>query len=105
MDLKRKMILTIFLLITASCSLLFSFPILAASRGITIETRTSSGVVKEIQLYSGYHALVVGCGDYRGGWPRLPNPVKDVHEVASMLTNLVWSVEILENPYVKTLEN
>ncbi|MBW2248245.1 MAG: PEGA domain-containing protein [Deltaproteobacteria bacterium] len=64
----------------------------------------TSGTVKEIKLYSGYHALVVGCSDYRSGWPRLPNPVKDAKEVASMLKRLGWYVDILEDPDGKLLK-
>jgi len=74
MDISRLRGLTIFLLISGLYLLLFSLPVHAASRGIKIATQTSSGAIKEIQLYSGYHALVMGCGDYREGWPRLhPN--------------------------------
>jgi len=51
-----------------------------------------------MQLYSGYHALVVGCGEYKKGWPRLPNPVKDATEVADALRGMGWKVNLLENP-------
>ncbi|WP_419662349.1 uncharacterized protein Dvar_28080 [Desulfosarcina variabilis str. Montpellier] len=70
----------------------------AAARGLFVETRTITGSTREIKLYDGYHALVVGCGAYRAGWPFLPNPVKDAREVAAMLKGLGWHVETLENP-------
>ena len=72
-------------------------------RGISIQAKTHSGEIKEIQLYTGYHALVVGCGDYGSGWPGLPNPVKDANAVASMLEGMGWSVDLLEDTDGKTL--
>ena len=36
-------------------------------RGIRVKTRAGDGSTKEIDLYSGYYALVVGVGDYRAG--------------------------------------
>jgi len=70
----------------------------AASRGIVVRTQTSSGSTLQIKLYTGYHALVVGCGDYRAGWPKLPNPVDDAREVALTLKKMNWQVELLEDP-------
>ncbi|MBL7213488.1 MAG: 3-hydroxybutyryl-CoA dehydrogenase [Desulfobacteraceae bacterium] len=56
---------------------LFAVDLLADQRGIKVKARAVDGSTKELQLYSGYYALVIGCGDYRRGWPKLPNPVKD----------------------------
>jgi hypothetical protein len=80
-----------------------SFPVYAASRGILVKIKTSSGSSQQIQLYSGYHALIVGCSDYRVGWPSLPNPVKDAMEVASLLKSMGWTVDLLANPDGATL--
>ncbi|OCC14195.1 Polysaccharide deacetylase, caspase activity [Dissulfuribacter thermophilus] len=63
-----------------------------------VKARTSSGKVREIPLYSGYYALVIGCSDYRNGWPYLPNGVKDAREVALRLRRAGWQVDLLENP-------
>ena len=104
MDFNRLKILTVSLIAVVLCFLLLSFSVHAASRGITVKAKTSNGAVKEIQIYSGYHALVVGCSDYQKGWPRLPNPVKDAREVASMLKSFGWSVDILEDPDGQTLK-
>jgi len=79
-------------------SLILTLSIHAASRGIRVKAKTSSGMTKEIRLYSGYYALIVGCGNYRSGWPMLPNPVKDAREVAATLKNMGWKVDVLENP-------
>ena len=98
MNINIKKIPVILILIIALCFWIFPFSLHSASRGITVKAKTTSGTVKEIKLYSGYHALVVGCSDYRSGWPRLPNPLKDAQEVASMLKKLGWYVDILEDP-------
>ncbi|MGD2150964.1 MAG: protein kinase [Desulfobacterales bacterium] len=69
----------------------------AASRGILIKTKTSSGTVKEIQLYSGYHALVVGVSDY-DSWPDLPYAKKDAQDVARVLKKMGFKVKTILNP-------
>ncbi|MBU0699544.1 MAG: caspase family protein, partial [Proteobacteria bacterium] len=97
MDVYRIKILTLPLLAFTLCALLITFPVHAASRGITVKAKTSTGTVKEIQLYSGYHALVVGCGDY-DFWPDLPNAVQDARKVAVSLRRLGFQVNIIENP-------
>ena len=104
MNISIKKIPAIFILIIGLCFWIFPFSLHSASRGITVKAKSPSGTVKEIKLYSGYHALVVGCSDYRSGWPRLPNPVKDAKEVASMLKRLGWYVDILEDPDGKLLK-
>jgi len=88
----------LFLIIICYYCVSFPVPVHATSRGIIVKVKTSSGSQQQIQLYSGYHALVVGCSDYRAGWPSLPNPVKDAMEVASMLKSMGWTVDVLTNP-------
>ncbi len=75
----------------------------ASTRGIMIKAHTNAGDTHNIKLYSGYHALVVGCGDYRAGWPKLPNPVKDAREVALALKKIDCQVDLLEDPDWATL--
>ncbi len=104
MDTNRIKVLVVYLCLIAICSWLFPTPTYTASRGITVKAKTSSGAVKEIPLYSGYHALVIGCGDYRSGWPRLPNPVKDAQQISSMLKDWGWTVNTLKDPDGRTLE-
>ena len=90
-------------LIFFSFNALFPFHATADPRGISVKARTRAGETRDIKLYSGYHALVVGCGDYRAGWPKLPNPVKDAKEVASTLKKLGFEVKLLEDPDWATL--
>ncbi len=104
MDTVRIKALIIYLCLVGIWSWLFFSSANAASRGITVKAKTSSGAVKEIPLYSGYHALIIGCGDYRAGWPRLPNPVKDAQQISSILEGWGWAVTTLAEPDGITLE-
>jgi hypothetical protein len=61
------------------------------TRSFQVEARGGDGRTKTLGLYSGYHALLVGCADYRAGWPPLANPVKDTHEVAALLKKMGWT--------------
>lgn len=86
-------------------SVFLSIPLYAEFRGIQVFSRTMDGSTKAISLYSGYYALVVGVSEYNNGWPHLPNPVNDAREVAALLRELGWDVDLLENPDGKTLRN
>lgn len=66
--------------------------------GVTILIKNDQGETEPVRFYSGYHALVIGCGDYQAGWPKLPNPVNDAREVGRTLANLGWEVEVLTDP-------
>jgi uncharacterized caspase-like protein len=78
--------------------LLHSANLLAKERGIRVKALRADGSTKEIQLYSGYYALVVGCGNYTNGWPRLPNPLQDALEVREALWKLGFEVNFVKNP-------
>jgi len=80
-----------------------SFSALAASRGIVVKAKTSSGSIKEIQLYSGYYALVVGVSDYVS-WPDLPNASKDAHDIARVLKKMGFKVNTITNPSSRELK-
>ncbi|MFC1839801.1 caspase domain-containing protein [Thermodesulfobacteriota bacterium] len=92
----RKLAIITFMIFFGS--LFLPANLLAKQRGIWVKTLANDGSAQEIQLYSGYYALVVGCGDYRNGWPKLSNPVKDAREVASTFKIMGWEVDLLENP-------
>ena len=72
--------------------------LLATQRGVRVKARTMDGASKEITLYSGYYALVIGCADYSKGWPRLPNPVRDAREVFAALQRLGFTGMFVKNP-------
>jgi len=75
----------------------------AKTKGIHVKAKRVDGATTSIRLYSGYHALIVGCGDYRSGWPCLSNPVKEAREVADSLKDMGWDVKLLEDPDWKNL--
>ncbi len=84
--------------------LMVSTRVSASTEGIRVKAKTSNGATKEIRLYSGYYALVIGCADYRSGWRKLPNPVDDARKIASTLKSIGWTVKVVENPDGLTLE-
>lgn len=63
----------------------------AEDRGVKITVKTKSDAV--VPLYSDYAALVIGAGDYRQGWPKLPNPPKDARDVAETLKAIGFRAE------------
>ena len=87
-------------------TILFSANLPASQRGIHVKVRTQSGSSKEIQLYSGYHALVIGCGDYRDPLiPDLSEATKDAGEVSVMLKGLGFEVKALLNPNSRKMQD
>ncbi len=40
---------------------------------------------------------MIACANYGGGWPRLPNPVRDAREVKAALEKLGFKVDLVEN--------
>jgi formylglycine-generating enzyme required for sulfatase activity len=79
-------------------SFYFAVDLPAKQRGLVVKFGNTNGSSKEMQLYSGYYALVIGCGDYRNSWPKLPNPVKDAREVSRVLKELGFEVKLVVNP-------
>jgi len=70
----------------------------ASNAAIQIKVRTGTDSEEVLDLYSEYHALVVGIGDYRYGWKDLPNAVEDAKDVSTMLRDLGWHVDFIKNP-------
>jgi uncharacterized caspase-like protein/ketosteroid isomerase-like protein len=79
--------------------------VMRSREGIQVETRTAEGKTRVVSLYSGYYALVIGCGDYSKGWPRLPNPLQDARDIADLLRQIGWNVDLLSDPDWATLRN
>ncbi len=97
----KRIALTVVVLHTAllfSVSSILPGHAMARTYGLQVEARTRVGSTERVDLYSGYYALVIGCSDYRRGWPSLPNPVKDAQEIANALKGLGWEVDLLTNP-------
>ena len=83
--------------------LIVAVPMAAAYAGVPVTTVADDGQKKDIQLYSGYHALVFGCADYSAGWPKLKNQASDAKAVATMFKNMGWTVDFIENPDGRTI--
>jgi len=97
MNVFRNKCLVIVLLTITSWFVFLTFSVHAISRGITLKTKTSTGTVKEIPLYSGYYALVIGVSDY-DWWPDLPNAANDAQSVAEKLKVMGFKVTTVLNP-------
>jgi len=95
-----KKLIFLCLLFIPAYLILNTYPpmVMAKTRSIRVKARTPDGKTKEINLYSSYYALVVGCGDYSMGWPRLPNPVRDAMEVSKGLKKIGFEVKFVKNP-------
>ena len=78
----------------------------SSNRGISVKARTAGGGEKNISLYSGYHALVIGCGNYRDpALGELKGAVRDAKEVAAALKKIGFQVKLVLNPDSEGLEN
>ncbi|MDP6390460.1 MAG: caspase family protein [Alphaproteobacteria bacterium] len=73
----------------------------AAGRGLSVPIHRSEAkgapVLEEIEFYGHSYALVIGIDDYKGGWPRLSNAVKDARLVAAELTKHGFDVTLKTN--------
>ena len=96
---KITMLLLAAAIATAAVCLFFQKTATADTRSLKrVKVHTQNGGTREIGLYSGYHALVVGCADYRKGWRKLRNPVKDAEEVAKALAGIGFEVKLIKDP-------
>lgn len=68
--------------------------LLSQERGLKV-VRTPQG--KDIVLYKGSYALVVGNGKYTAGWDELPGAIKDAEEVAMALEKNGFRVTMITN--------
>jgi hypothetical protein len=102
MDINRSKLAIASLFMITICFCFLPLSIHAASRGITIKAKTCSGKIKNIQLYSGYYALVVGVSDY-DKWPDLPNATKDALDVGQRLKKMGVTVKTIINPSSRAL--
>ena len=68
----------------------------AKSRGLTVPVKASvaadAPVEAEVELYSKSYALVIGIDDYREGWPRLGQAIKDARGIAQALESQGFEV-------------
>lgn len=67
------------------------------NRGVGVRVKDASGQTREINLYSGSYALVIGESDYTDGWESLSGVPGDVTAVRRILERHGFKVEISEN--------
>ena len=83
-------------------STLFIFFILphvcfAQMKGINVvPIKDTSG--KQVCLYTGSYALIIGVSDYTAGWPKLPSVVAETKEIADALKSNGFFVHRVLNP-------
>ena len=66
-------------------SFVFLYPLILHAengRGIDIVIKDSKG--KQVGMYKGSHALVIGVSDYKAGWPDLENIPREIDKVEIM---------------------
>jgi tetratricopeptide (TPR) repeat protein len=61
--------------------------------GVRIKIREENGQEREVKLYDGSYALIIGNGDYTNGWPKLPGVTEDIGEVGRTLEKKGFSTE------------
>lgn len=71
----------------------FCLNINAQQRGVGVRVKDASGKSKEIKIYDGSYALVIGESDYANGWDKLSGVKTDVAEVRSALERQDFKVE------------
>ena len=87
--------------------LIFPANLPAKQRGIMVTAKTPSG--KEIPLYKGSYAFVVGNGTYTNGWDPLPGAIRDVKDVARALKangfNVVLKTDLTRDEFNRAFGN
>lgn len=63
---------------------------------VRVEMQGADGKTRDIPLYAGSHALVIGNSDY-DYWQRLPGAKEDIAEVSKALAANGFTVETAEN--------
>ncbi|MBI3600722.1 MAG: caspase family protein, partial [Nitrospinae bacterium] len=79
----------------------------AEKRGVKVVVKDPQG--REIALYKGSHALIIGASNYTAGWPKLPGVKTDIQEVKASLEKEGFNVITVEDPdrekFLKTFDN
>jgi tetratricopeptide (TPR) repeat protein len=57
-----------------------------------------SGQIREVKLYEGSYALVIGVSDYTNGWRKLPGVEEDLSAIDATLERRGFDVETLRDP-------
>jgi len=77
--------------------LLSSSVVFAQTRGVGVRVKGANGQPKEVKLYEGSYALVIGESNYTNGWDALAGVASDVIAVKQILESVGFKVETAEN--------
>ena len=92
-----------FIFLIASLLTAFLVSSAVAQRGIVpVAIKNQKG--KQVGLYKGSYALVIGVSDYTNGWPDLPGVDEDLNAVGEALEQIGFLVYKIINPNRKQLE-
>lgn len=72
-----------------------------AAKGIQVRIKNNSG--REINLYGGSYALIIGIGRYTAGWPNLDSVPGELEAVRTALKAHQFEISKVENPDSDTL--
>lgn len=75
------------------------------SRSILIRLKGEDGAAKDLQLYKGSYALLIGVSNYTAGWPKLPGVLQDLLDVEKALKSQGFEVTVLKDPDSVHLES
>ncbi len=87
-------------------SFVFLYPLILHAengRGIDIVIRDKQG--KQVGMYKGSHALIIGVSDYKAGWPDLENIPREIDKVEEALSKQGFNIVKVMNPDNETLED
>jgi|GEM_PF-3809081 len=68
------------------------------SRSVLIRVKGEDGAAKDIRLYKGSYALLIGVSNYTAGWPKLPGVLQDIEDIEKTLKSHGFEVFILKDP-------
>lgn len=89
----RRFYLTAFILVVIGLTNLFA----QTDRGVGIKIKDGTGKEREIKLYEGSYALIIGNSGYSNGWDRLSDLKSDVVAVRNVLEKHGFKFETEEN--------
>ena len=82
----------IFIIQIFCCQFVFAQP-----RGVKVSVKGANGEMKNVKLYDGSYALIIGESNYTNGWDALAGVSSDVVAVKQILEQSGFKVETAEN--------
>jgi hypothetical protein len=95
-----KKLINISILITLILPIFLAY---GQERGI-IPVPIKDHLGKEVGLYTGSYALLIGINNYKAGWPDLPGVISDLDAVGKTLDRLGFSIYRVVNPTREQLQ-